>query len=256
MVVLLLSDDSWGEVHTDKCSLLLKKMRKDVQTPPHTNACAHTHKTLKFLPSNLELYVNTKILPKEQTQLHVWLSSTLAGSHLQTELTLCWRTQTTARNMTFSHCYTQSQQWGVRVSLVTWATQHWAPWIWTQRGSVRQRNGSSSSSRSPALPCTNTTRQESHRETLRYSAKNTQLLQGFFFFVCCFWLNSHTDRKTQSEDDNGQWRKGRGMKRWREGRRMYLDPIYWIMDDSCLRLLEEEWRERVKERGRGGVLWW
>lgn len=35
---------------------------------------------------------------------------------------------------------------------------------------------------------------------------------------------------------------------------MYLDPIYWIMDDSSLRLLEEEWRERVKERG-GGVFY-
>ena len=34
----------------------------------------------------------------------------------------------------------------------------------------------------------------------------------------------------------------------REGRRMYLGPIYWIMDDSSLRLLEEEWRERMKER--------
>lgn len=25
---------------------------------------------------------------------------------------------------------------------------------------------------------------------------------------------------------------------------MYLDPIYWIMDNSSLRLLEEEWEER------------
>lgn len=25
---------------------------------------------------------------------------------------------------------------------------------------------------------------------------------------------------------------------------MYLDPIYWIMDNSSLRFLEEEWRER------------
>lgn len=29
-----------------------------------------------------------------------------------------------------------------------------------------------------------------------------------------------------------------------EGRRMYLGPIYWIMDNSSLRLLEEEWREK------------
>lgn len=31
---------------------------------------------------------------------------------------------------------------------------------------------------------------------------------------------------------------------------MYLDPIYGIMDDSSLRLLEEEWRERMKEKER------
>lgn len=31
---------------------------------------------------------------------------------------------------------------------------------------------------------------------------------------------------------------------------MYLGPIYWIMDDSSLRLLEEEWRERMKEKER------
>lgn len=31
---------------------------------------------------------------------------------------------------------------------------------------------------------------------------------------------------------------------------MYLDPIYWIMDDSSLRLLEEECGERMKEKGR------
>lgn len=29
---------------------------------------------------------------------------------------------------------------------------------------------------------------------------------------------------------------------------MYLDPIYWIMDNSSLRLLEEQWREKKKER--------
>lgn len=34
---------------------------------------------------------------------------------------------------------------------------------------------------------------------------------------------------------------------------MYLDPIYRIMDNSSLRLLEEEWRERAikKERKEG-----
>ncbi len=30
-------------------------------------------------------------------------------------------------------------------------------------------------------------------------------------------------------------------------RRMYLDPVYRIMDDSSLRLLEEEWRKRKKD---------
>lgn len=29
---------------------------------------------------------------------------------------------------------------------------------------------------------------------------------------------------------------------------MYLDPIYWIMDNSSLRFLEEEWKERKKKR--------
>lgn len=33
---------------------------------------------------------------------------------------------------------------------------------------------------------------------------------------------------------------------------MYLGPIYWIMDNSSLRLLEEEWREKKKERRENG----
>lgn len=37
------------------------------------------------------------------------------------------------------------------------------------------------------------------------------------------------------------------------GGRVYLDSIYRVMDDSSLRLLEEEWRERMKEKRECGV---
>lgn len=36
----------------------------------------------------------------------------------------------------------------------------------------------------------------------------------------------------------------RGMRAMEGGEeRMYLDPIYWVMDNSSLWLLEEKWRE-------------
>lgn len=38
-----------------------------------------------------------------------------------------------------------------------------------------------------------------------------------------------------------------------EGAREYLGSIYRVMDDSSLRLLEEEWRERMKEKRECGV---
>lgn len=40
------------------------------------------------------------------------------------------------------------------------------------------------------------------------------------------------------------------------GGRVYLDSIYRVMDDSSLRLLEEEWRERMKEKRGCGVAKW
>lgn len=60
--------------------------------------------------------------------------------------------------------------------------------------------------------------------------QNTHILQNNF-------PEPHRSRTNEIKDKT--LRDG-----WREGRRMYLDPIYWIIDNSCLRLLEEEWRER------------
>lgn len=60
-------------------------------------------------------------------------------------------------------------------------------------------------------------------------------------------------RRTQIEDRSEKTSRTNKLKDktlrdgWREGRRMYLDPIYWIMDNSGLRLLEEDRRRRREE---------
>lgn len=190
------------------CIFIFLKVRREIHTP-HTqmHAGTHTDTHTRHLRHQTQLCSHHDFAKnKEQIQLHVWLSSTLAQSHLQIELPLCWWTQTTEQNTMFGRCHTVqtvgrgSIWWHV---LLSQQQKPLSSILWTQRGSVRQGNGStiSHSSFSPM-----------HKNTTRGTQRNIKVANrkhrpcSYLFIVLFFNLATQIERP--SEDDSEQWRRG------------------------------------------------
>lgn len=184
------------------------------------DACTHKHKTLKFLPPILQLD-STIFCQKYRTrQLDVWLSGTTAQSRLRIEPSQRGRTQ----HMTFSHRYTQltEQQDGVNLAdvLLTYMDRSACsrttelPFIWTQRGSIRQPNTSQllSVSHSHFISLMH---KYTNRCTRKNTQRNTHILQKINKQKKVF-LNTALPTQIEKGEWRREWKKGQEIKRWRE----------------------------------------
>lgn len=150
-------------------------------------------------------------------------------------MTQCWATVV--------HSVCSGGEWGFiwKHYKGPWASGRNTELLWSKhRGAAEDnetphRNQGSSTSHSLSLPCIN---------IQRYT--NTQILNKQKNPAKYSWTHMAVETEWGRE---WQMKTVQEMKMWSEVRRMYLDPIYWIMDNSSLRLLEEEWRERKRSKG-------